>query len=1079
MTRFPEGDPAEILAGALALPPEQRAAYLHQACGGNAERMADLESLLESHEGARQFFASPLVVPPDPDSPAADPWSGRTIGPWRLLERIAVGGMGAVYLGERTDQEFQKKVAVKLIRTGLDSEEVLARFRRERQMLADLEHPNIGRLLDGGSTPEGLPYLVMEFVDGQPLDVYCDERRLGISARLDLFLTACGAVHYAHQNLVIHRDLKPANILVDRTGIVKLLDFGIAKVIGAGESASDLTATTSRRLTPRYASPEQVIGGRISTATDVYSLGVVLYELLAGCSPYRSATTPFETERAVLNETIVRPSQAPPKPGSSAVGIALARATDPRKLTQKLTGDLDTIVLRALARDPVRRYPTVTALAADLRRHLTGLPVQARPDTLLYRLSRFARRNRGLVAGILAAFLMLLGALALITAAYHDSNQHRREAEWLAYQNSLAAAESSIRTNQVGEAARQLAMSPEKLRGWEFRHLEARLDRSRIHWKAHAGGITRLSYVDDGRMLLSASVDKTVRLWSAQGESAAVFGPFDSSVESAAFDSERGRIVIGLGDGAVLLVPLAGRAAPTRLTGGGGWAQVDVSRTCSKIVAGFFDGAVQIWDGGTGRREAGWKAGENLLIPAFDPVADRLVTVSSDGRIRFWHPDGRPQRADIPAHSRRVYSVAWSRDGTRLATGSMDRTVFVWNSAKEATLGVSREHRGTVTSLAFVDRGKSILSAGADGRLLIWDAERGDVEAELRGHTSDVSAVTSSPDEWTLASGDWSGEIRLWDRSSDDVTTLPAGPNRFLVPRVLDVQFDTSGERLLGVTNDGDCLQWDVRSRELRERKLPGTLHAAYGSATTLLVAASTGELALLDAASEDTVRIVNAHRSSEVVMAVQPNANQVASAGLDSLVRIWSLPDLKPTARMEAGFRIRALAFSPDLAHLVGVGDGGQIRVWSARSWSLEQSLAFGASNLLWVAFHPRAEALITGAEDGSILRWNRNSRSPSKVLSAASLPYCVALSPDGRRLAIGTGDQIVRICDFESGRELLALHGHTGRVAALVWSPDGHLLASAAYDGTVRLWDTPGGVGPIKPSVAGAPSPPPRSSS
>jgi WD40 repeat protein/serine/threonine protein kinase len=1060
MTGPPGRDPADLLADALELPPDDRPAFLERACAGNPALKADVESLLAHRDGARRFFGTPLVIGADVADasdalPPVDAWAGRTVGPWRLLERVATGGMGAIYLGERVDREFEKKVAVKLVRSGLASEEVLTRFRRERQVLADLEHPNIGRLLDGGSTPEGVPYLVMEFVDGKPLDRDCDERRLDVPARLDLFLTVCAAVQYAHQHLVIHRDLKPANILVDRDGTVKLLDFGIARVIGAGDVESDLTMTTSRRLTPRYASPEQVAGQRVTTATDVYSLGVVLYELLAGVSPYRTARTPFEVEQAVLTGTVPRPSRALPPESDDAATAARNRGMTPRRLARALAGDLDTIVLRALARDPARRYPTVQALAADIQRHRRGLPVQAQPDTLGYRLSRFARRNRGLTGGIAAAFVTLIGALVLVTAAYRASDRSRREAERLAYQNSLAAAESSIRSNQVGEATRQLATAPEALRGWEWRHLAARLDRSRAHWRAHAGGITRLLYLGDGERLASASVDSTVRVWSSTGEPLALFGPFDSEVESAALDARRDRLVVGLGDGTVHLVPLSGADPPRQLGSGGAWARVDVSADGAHIVAAFFDGMVQVWDAESGRRTATWWGGERLVVPAFDPSGTRLVTGSSDGRLRFWHPDGRPERGDLAAHVRRVYALAWSADGTRLASGSMDRTVFLW-SAIASTSTVFREHRGTVTDLDFLDDGAALVSAGADGRLLAWNAEGGNVEAEFRGHLTDVSAVAVAPDGKSLASGDWSGEVRVWDRSTEDVRTLNAGPNRFLVPRIIDIRFDVAGERLVGVSNDGDCLQWGPESNHPVRWRVAGAGQAVYGTSATVVVTTRGGVLSQLDGATGDVVRSIDAHATPDEAPVILSTASLIVTGGGDSLVRVWSAGDLAPLASLEAGFGVRALALDAAAERLAAAGDDGRVRTWRTNSWAAGESFDAGAAVIQWVAFHPRTGHLVTGAEDGELRHWTPDARPAGELLARSPVrPYCAALSPDGRRLAVGTADQLVRLLDVDDGRELVALHGHTSRVAALAWSPDGERLASAAHDGTVRVWE------------------------
>jgi serine/threonine-protein kinase len=412
---------AEIFSDALALPAAERQAFVERACGGDAGLRAQIEKLLAVHPAAHRLFRTPLVQ--GSMAPDMDPEIGRQIGPYRLTAFIAAGGMGAVYLGERADREFEKRVAVKLIRSGLGTGEVLARFRNERQVLAHLEHPNIARLLDGGSTSDGRPYIVMEYVDGMPIDRHCDERGLAVNERLATFLEVCDAVQDAHRHLVIHRDLKPGNVLVDSAGRVKLLDFGIAKITEPGaadarEAAvpapSDPTLTSFRALTPSYASPEQLRGESMTTSADVYSLGVLLYKLLAGMLPHRlDGRSAAEAERIVSEETPPRPSRAvAAAPAGEQADIATRRRTTPDRLVHLLSGDLDTIVLKALSKDPARRYTSVGDLAADIRRYRAGQPVLARPDTAAYRIAKFVRRHTAAVAGA-AAFVLLLLAFAL------------------------------------------------------------------------------------------------------------------------------------------------------------------------------------------------------------------------------------------------------------------------------------------------------------------------------------------------------------------------------------------------------------------------------------------------------------------------------------------------------------------------------------------------------------------------------------------------------------------------------------------------------------------------------------------
>jgi eukaryotic-like serine/threonine-protein kinase len=349
----------------------------------------------------------------------SEPGVERRIGAYRVVRELGHGGMGTVYLAARADDQYQKQVAIKTIR-GLDSEEILRHFRRERQILAALDHPNIARLLDGGSTEDGLPYFVMERVEGEPIDLFCDERRLSVHERLRLFQGVCAAVQYAHQNLVVHRDLKPKNILVDAHGVPKLLDFGIAKLLNAEISGGAATGT-ALAMTPEYASPEQMRGQSITTATDVYSLGVVLYELLTGHRPYgREARNSLELARAVCEEEPERPSTSvgrterrtlPSGSVQSTTPESASRTREgtPEKLRRRLRGDLDNIVLMALRKEPQRRYRSVEALSEDIRRFLEGRPVTAHKATVWYRTSKFVKRNAVGVGAAAALFLLAVG----------------------------------------------------------------------------------------------------------------------------------------------------------------------------------------------------------------------------------------------------------------------------------------------------------------------------------------------------------------------------------------------------------------------------------------------------------------------------------------------------------------------------------------------------------------------------------------------------------------------------------------------------------------------------------------------
>jgi non-specific serine/threonine protein kinase/serine/threonine-protein kinase len=443
MPTIPWDQVRDVVDAVLDLPPDARASYLDQACAEPVVRRY-VESLIQSYEQAGSFLNEtvPAWHSQVLTATEAGAWKGRRLGAYQVIEQVGEGGMGEVYRAVRADDQYQKQVAIKLVRGGFDSRFTLARLRSERQILANLDHPNITRLLDGGATEEGQPYLVMEYVEGVPLNEYCDGRALTVTERLELFRTVCDAVQYAHQNLVIHRDLKPGNILVTAEGAPKLLDFGIAKILdNSADPAAARTLTIVRLLTPEYASPEQLRGETITTASDVYSLGVVLYELLTGHRPYGSAgRRPDEIARAVTETEPEKPSTAISRSEETIDSTGELRNLTPQtvsrtregsveKLRRRLSGDLDNIVLMALRKEPQRRYASVEQFSEDLRRHLAGLPVYARTDTFAYRSGKFIRRH---TTGVMAAALVtvsLIGGLAVALREAHIARLERARAE--------------------------------------------------------------------------------------------------------------------------------------------------------------------------------------------------------------------------------------------------------------------------------------------------------------------------------------------------------------------------------------------------------------------------------------------------------------------------------------------------------------------------------------------------------------------------------------------------------------------------------------------------------------------------
>lgn len=1065
---------AELFGEVLDLPEADREALLARSCE-DPGLLEEVRALLEALPSARELLdqAPHLAVGGESrvsltdhvfaDRP--DPTLGQTLGPWRVVAPLAAGGMGTVYRGERVDAAFRKQVAIKIIAPWLDTTEVVERFRRERQVLADLEHPHIARLLDGGTTADGRPYLVMEFIDGCPVDRYADEARLSVRERLRLFLTICDAVKFAHGNLIVHRDLKPSNILVDQDGQVKLLDFGIAKVLN-GESRTEGTPdpvlTMPAALTPRYASPEQILGLRVTTATDVYSLGVLLFELLTGSSPYEVPTQLTHEASRIICET------EPPRPSRGAARSdprsAARRGQTPSRLARTLAGDLDTILLRALSKEPERRYASVSEFADDIRRYIDGLPVLAAPDRLGYRVGKFLRRHRALVMSTALTVVVLAVALAFSLHAGQQARAKTREAEQMAYASSLAAAESALRENSIEEAAGRLAAAPSALRGWEWRHLSTRLDRSLITVRAHAKGITCARFTSDGAALVTTSVDGTIGEWDSQSGSARrTWESLGSSVESLDLAADGTWFVAGLNDGRVVLVEREGDAGPVVFRDGGRWASVAISPDGRRLATAHIDGVVQVWDVETRRLLLEWNAHDEFALIAWVPNSDHLVSGGGNGQVRVWDAStGRELRA-FDGHARRVYSLAVSGDGRLVVSGGMDQLAIVHDLATGKQLVTFRGHQGTVGSVAFTPEGREVVSCGPDGRFVRWDASTGLVLAELRGHREDVSAVAVSADGRRIASGDWGGTLKIWDASAGDVPVRRVESIKSLVAQVGCVAIDPSGSRVACGHSQAGLQVWPLpgcTEVEVSIGDVPPLVALAFTPNGRHLVAgAATGGVLVFDAQSWSMVDTVATCDGPVDVLAVHPSGCWVAAADSDGRVVIREFDGegrlSRAPRRLDSPHgALRSLVFAEGGARLVGAAES-TIALWD---WTEPQrpctSWELGSTVLDLAADHDAAR-LASIDSDGWLRTWSLPSGRPIRTVELGrARAGAIAWSRDGQRLAVGGIDGVVRLFDANTLRELIGLRGHVARVTTLAFAPGDACLVSGSRDGTVRIW-------------------------
>jgi len=1048
-----------LLEQLLEVPEERREAWLDAECEDTRLR----SQVWRAYQAGRcedDFLVSPVRKPP----PVAGEVSTleRPVGPYRLLRPLGSGGMGAVWLAERADGQFAKRVALKLVKRGMDTDAVVRRFRMERQVLADLEHPGITRLLDGGSTEEGLPYLVMDYVEGKPLIEHCRAQDLGVEERLRLFLRVCETVHFAHERQVVHRDLKPSNILVDTAGEPRLLDFGIAKVLQSPEDSTlELTRTEERFLSPRYASPEQLRGDPVGSSSDVYALGVVLYELLTGQHPYGMSTTTWrELELEVLERQPLRPSRAVLAPGAEH-----PRREDPRTMSRRLSGELDTIVLAALRKEPDLRYATAGALAADIRAYLEGRPVRAQPDTIVYRVSKFVQRNRGPVLGTGTFVLLLLVALVVSLIQYARSQRSTREALWQSYVGHVAAAANALENLRVSAARDNLLLAPEDLRGWEWEHLWHRLDASRYTWK---GPNYTAVAVDSPRARLALARERSLVVLDQETHAPVVSFEVTTHRGSTTWRgckglsfSGDGRYLASVWDNGDLFVH---DLVQERVVHEGdpafdhGSAAFHPSE--SVLAFGLRDGRLGLLDVPDGApRELRQAHTGSVDALAFDDVGEKLASGSWDETAALWTADLQPL-GRLDGHTMGVNSVAFSSDGSRLVTSSLDGTARVWDAETGEQLRVHNPGGGFVTAALFDPDGVRVLSA-VRGGIVSWDLRTGERLSVLLGHQALPERMALDPVRGKVWSVDLN-DAKEWDLSTEDVRSFQAceyagalafdpkggrfacgGPDGVVrlwsLPggeplarlsaesgKVVGLTFHPGEDLLFTLDESGRTSRWDLSEPRLLARGDPAG-EVGEGANMNLTLDPS-GERLLCSLSTSIEVRDA---RTGRVLVHVEGAPREV----------------FNPAAFDARGERFAAGTFQ------------GRALIWDARSGALEGAIEAPSEDaaVKCLAFHPLLGWLAVGYVDGSIRFYDPDDgRVLVSMVDSTEGVESLAFHPDGDRLVTGMSDGVLRFWDMPTGRAVVSLGGHHSQVDALCFSPDGTLLLSCAYEGTIRLWET-----------------------
>jgi WD40 repeat protein/serine/threonine protein kinase len=1107
MTKIDE--PAIFDIARLIKAPEARRLYIEQACAEDRDLLARVEALLRMYDEEGDFLETTAEGVRDTLKVSIGEGVGSQIGPYKLIEQIGEGGFGVVFMAEQ-QQPIRRKVALKVLKPGMDTRQIVTRFEAERQALALMDHANIARVLDGGETTTGRPYFVMELVQGIPITQYCDEHQLTPRERLALFLPVCQAVQHAHQKGIIHRDLKPSNVLIaayDGRPVPKVIDFGVAKALGQQLTERTLLTGFGGIIgTLEYMSPEQAEFNAhdVDTRADIYSLGVLLYEILTGTTPL----TKHRLKEAEMTEALrlIR-EEEPPKPSSrlrgskdSLASISALRKLEPAKLTKEVRGELDWIVMKALEKDRSRRYETADRLARDIESYLNDEPVEAGPPSARYRLRKFARKNRKLL-GLVAAFALLMtaGTVASLwqavraTQAEQTASQERDRAEAEAkrshrnlYDAHLRLAQSAweeARVKRVRELLEQYrpAGGDEDLRGFEWHYLHRLTDSALLTFTGHTKLVGSVVFSPDGTRLATASEDGTVKVWdAANGRVIRNLEGHKGFVVNVAFSPDGKQLASASFDRTVKLWDVASGRNIRDLDRANSVGSVAFSPDGTQLATGSYDGFVKLWNTSSGKESQHFKAHSVLVASvAFSPDGKSIATGGWDKLVKVWDLASGKERLRLEGHTGELKSVAFSPDGKLLASAGLDRTVRIWDVASPWIWDLVRPrmihrligHTDRIFSVAFSPDGKRVASAGVDQTVRVWDVATGDEAMTLKGHTSWVSSVAFSPDGKRLASAGHDQTVKLWDATSGGETMMV-----IRAPNLLkSVAFSPDGKRLASSSDDWKVKVWDAASG-LETQTLIGHTDSVWS------IAFSPDGKRLASAGADSTVRVWDAMSGQEIgklkgptklvfSVAFSPDGKRLAAGSMDETVTVWDLsPGPSPTSGGERGGvhepitlhghseSVLSVAFSPDGKWLASASHDGTIKLWDSMSGQLIRTFLGHSRAVNCVVFSPEGNRLASASADATVRIWGATSGQQMQRLEGHTFDVnCVVFSPDGKRLASAAAsvDKTVKVWDTISGQETLTFKGHNLGFPGVAFSPDGQRLAAASFDGTVRVWD------------------------
>jgi WD40 repeat protein/serine/threonine protein kinase len=1041
--------------------PEQRAVYLARMCGDDQQLRSEVDELIQAYNKVGSFLTAHSDregEPPKGETRGAATLvsitekPGDKIGHYKLLEQIGEGGCGVVYMAEQ-EEPIRRRVAFKVIKLGMDTKQVIARFEAERQALALMDHPNIAKVLDAGATDTGRPYFVMELVRGIKITDYCDQNNLSTEERLKLFVQICHAIQHAHQKGIIHRDIKPSNILVtlhDGVPVPKVIDFGIAKA--TGQRLTDKTLFTAFQQfigTPAYMSPEQaeMSGLDVDTRSDIYALGVLLYELLTGQTPFEQkalvAAGLDEMRRIIREQEPVRPStRLSTLADPERTTVAKRRGAGPPQLIHLLRGDLDWIVMKALEKDRTLRYDTANGLAMDVERFQHHEPVVARPHSTAYRVRKFVRRNRVMVAAaatvgvvlVLGIFGSTWQAIRATKAEREQSRlreaaqtaqaseaQQRRRAEAQAYVANMRLMQEAAEENdavQCRDLLQETASNPARGFEWYYWQRQMHLDLRTFH--GHGGGVLSVAFSPDGQRIVTGSLDGTAKVWdAASGKELVTFKGHRAGINSVAFAPDGQRIV----------------------------------------TSGLNDPTPRVWDS-TSAKELLSLKGHHAMVNsvAFSPDGQRIATASGDGTAKVWNAASGNELLVLTGHLYSVLSVGFSPDGRRIATGGEDHTARVWEADRGVQLLVLIGHLYEVLSVAFSPDGQRIVTGGPDARAKVWEAASGKELRTLRAR-NEINSVAFSPDGRRIAAGSGYSSylaVQVWDADSGEELLAFNGHN----DQVRSVAFSPDGQRLVTGSLDGTAKLWELGTRE--KLLTPGgkfVSSAAFShDGQRIATGGEDGTVKVWGTASGQDLLNFKAHSLMIRVVAFSPDGQRILTSGQrDPTAKVWEAASGRELFTLKGhSNEIFSVTFSPDGRQIVTGSMDQTAKVWEANTGKELLTFRNHVTMVNCVAFSPDGQRIASGGDDVTRV-WE--AASGKELLSPLGQSQAVAFSPDGRRIVTGDPHGTVKVWDAANGKELLSFKGHSGIIWSVAFSPDGQRVVTGSDDKTAKVWDAVSG--------------------